>query len=280
MLLAARPLSPLAVTVIVIVVIAAMAATAVWRRRRANQAASRLGGAVVTGPLPTPRRAATPPPGNVGAPNPALPPASAPDQRTGIVTSGPPVELSVCGLPTLVWQRSEQTQDYWQPMRLSLIADTAVGLPVLHLHHRNGALAALGDRLASSQPSGIPALDGAFRFAGDLEAWAPVLASPAVQQALLTFPLDSLSVLGGRITLVSRDGVHLDPGATSAIAQVVVALVAAIPAGLPDASTALPGAGGDPDAIVQGVLARSGLSAEQQQAMLALVRANQQHPPG
>lgn len=276
MLLAARPLSPAAITGIVVVVVVALVASSLWRRRRANQAASQLGGVVVTGPLPTPQRTGTPPPGNIGAPNPALPPANAPDQRTGIVTSGPPVELSICGLPALVWQRAEHVQDHWQQMRLSLIADTAVGLPALHLHHRAGALAPLGDRVTPAQPCGVPALDAAFRFAGDLPAWTPVLRTPAVQQALLTFPVDSLSVLGGRITVVSADGVHLDPGAASAIAQVVAALVAAVPPTLPTAPTALPrDALTDPDAIVQSVLARSGLSAEQQQAMLALVRAQQ-----
>lgn len=235
-LLAAHPIPPLGIAVIVVVVIGAMVLAALWRRRAANQTASQLGGAVVTGPLPTGQAARTPPPGNIGAPNPALPPASGPDQRTGILTSGPPVELSICGLPALVWQRTEHTESNWQPMQLSLIADTAVGLPAFQVEHRAGALGALGDRAAGSQQCGVPALDAQFRFAGDVAAWTPVLGTPAVQQALLTFPLHSMSVLGGRITLVSRDGVHLDPGATSAIAQVVVALVSAIPPGLPAAA--------------------------------------------
>ncbi len=278
MLLAAHPLSPLSIVLIVIVVVAALFVTQWARRRRADQAAGRLGGAVVTGPLPTPHQQWAPPPGNIGAPNPALPPALAPDQRTGVVTSGPPIELSVCGLPALVWQRTEHTENQWQPMRLSLIADTAVGLPILHLYHRSGVLGALGDRFAEAQsPSGVPALDEAFRFSGDLRAWGPVLAAPAVTRALLTFPLASLSVLGGRFTLVSRDGVHLDPSTTSAIAQVVVALVQAVPPQLTAGASALPpGALHDPEAVVQSVLARSGLTAEQQQAMLALVRASRQ----
>ncbi len=75
----------------------------------------------------------------------------------------------------------------------------------------------------------MAALDAAFRFAGDLVAWAPVLAVPTVQQALLSFPVDSLAVSGGRITVVSRDGVHLDPDAAAAIAEVAAALVSAIP---------------------------------------------------
>ena len=50
-----------------------------------------------------------------------------------------------------------------------------------------------------------------------------------MQQALLTVPIDSLAVLGGRITLVSRDGIHLDPDAAAAIAQVAAAVISAIP---------------------------------------------------
>ncbi|HEY8301296.1 MAG TPA: hypothetical protein VIG48_05305 [Jatrophihabitans sp.] len=274
---AAQALSPLTVVVIVVVVFGAMALTSLWRRRRANEAAAQLGGEVVTGPLPAGQQPLRPPPGTIGAPNPGLPPAAAPDQRTGILTSGPPVQLSVCGLPALVWQRSEHTDSRWEPMRLSLIADTAAGLPVLHLYHRSGALAALGDGIGQSQPSGVPSLDAAYRFAGDLAAWAPVLGAPGVQQALLTFPLDTLSVLGGRITLVSREGVHLDPGATSAIAQVAAALITAIPPGLAVSPSGLPAGPGGADAVVQAALARSGLTPEQQQAMLALVRASR-HP--
>lgn len=233
MLLAAHPLSPLSVALIVVVVVGAMVVASWYRRRRANQAAAQLGGAVVTGPLPTSGRPVAPPSGNVGAPNPALPPATAPDQRSGVLTSGPPIALSVCGLPALVWQRTEHGENDWQPMRLSLIADTAVGLPMLQLYHRNAVVGALGDRFAGPQStSGVPALDESFRFSGDLQAWGPVLAVPAVTHALLTFPLESLSVLGGRFTLVSRDGVHLDPGAASAIAQTAVALLQAVPSQL------------------------------------------------
>ena len=274
--LAAHPLSPLSIAVIVIVVIGAMVVVSMYRRRRANQAAAQLGGAVVTGPLPTSQQPVARPPGTTGAPNPALPPAVAPDQRSGVLTSGLPVELSVCGLPALVWQRTEPGENRWQPMRLSLIADTAVGLPILHVYHRNGALGALGDQFADAQsPSGVPALDRAFRFSGDLRSWAPVLATPAVTQALLAFPLESLSVLGGRFTLVSRDGVHLDPGATSAIAQVAVAIIQAIPPQLTAAPSAVPSAAlNDSDAVVQSVISRSGLTPEQQQAMLALIQAS------
>jgi hypothetical protein len=231
--LAAHPLSPLSIAVIVVVVVAAMIVTQWARRRRANQAARELGGAVVTGPLPTSQEPQAPARGNVGTPNPALPPADAPDQRTGVLTSGPPISLSVCGLPALVWQRAEHGSDDWQPMRLSLIADTAAGLPVLELYHRSAVLGALGDGVTGTHtPSGVSELDDTFRFSGEVEAWAQVLARPAVTQALLTFPLESLSVLDGRFTLVSRDGVHLDPGAASAIAQVAVALIQAIPAQL------------------------------------------------
>jgi hypothetical protein len=215
-------MSPLAFVVIVIVVVAAMVVTQWLRRRKAHETATALGS-------------------GIGTPNPALPPALAPDHRSGIVTSGPPVELSVCGLPALVWQRSEHSANDFQPMRLSLIVDTAVGLPVLNLQHRNGMLGALDDRLADTRAaSGIPALDDAYRFAGDLPSWAPVLATPAVQQALLGFPLDSLAVMGGRITLCSRAGVHLDTETTSAIAQVAAALVQAIPAQLTSAADQWP----------------------------------------
>lgn len=237
---AGHALSPLTVAVIVVVVIGAMVVTSVWRRRRANQTAAELGGAVVSGPLPAGQQPFQPPPGTIGAPNPALPPAVAPDQRTGILTSGPPVQLSICGLPALMWQRSEHTDTRFQPMRLALMADTAAELPVLHVSHRPGTLAALGEQLGPAESSGVPALDTAYRFAGALGSWAPVLTAPAVQQALLTFPLDSLSVLGGRITLVWRDGVHLDPGAASAIAQVAAALITAIPPGLAAASSRHP----------------------------------------
>lgn len=219
---ASSALSPLSVAVIVVVVVAAMFVSQWVRRRRANEAAERLGGTVVTGPLPT---LGTPPPrasASIGTPNPALPPAAAPDQRTGVITSGPPVELVVCGLPALVWQRGEHSADDYQGMRLSLIADTAAVLPVLYVTRS----AALGGR---GGESGIAELDEKYRFAGDVPAWAPVLGTPAVREALLTFPLHSLSVQGGRITLVSREGVHLDPGATSAIAQLAAALVAAVP---------------------------------------------------
>jgi hypothetical protein len=231
-LLAAHPLSPLSITLIVIVVVGAMIVTQWVRRRRANEAARVLGGAVVTGPLPTSQHPAAPPSGNFGAPNPALPPAVAPDQRTGVVTSGPPIALSVCGLPALVWQRGEHGADEWQSMRLSLMADTAARLPTLEVYHRNALVGALGDRFAGASPSGVPTLDDAFRFSGDVRAWSPVLAAPAVSQALLAFPLDSLTVVGGRFTLVSRDGVHLDPGATSALAQVAVAIIQAVPPAL------------------------------------------------
>jgi uncharacterized membrane protein len=233
-LLASSALSPLSVAVIVVLVVAAMFVSQWVRRRRANQAADELGGTVVTGPLPTlgtaPPRASA----SIGTPNPALSPASAPDQRTGIMTSGPPVELSICGLPALVWQRGEHNADDYQGMRLSLIADTAAGLPVLNVYHRG----ALGGHAVES---GIAELDDAYRFAGDLSAWAPVLSDPAVQTGLRQFPLDSLSVLGGRITLVSRQGVHLDPGATTAIAHLAAAFVEAVPPQLARSAPDQPG---------------------------------------
>lgn len=240
--LASSALSPLSVAVIVIVVVAAMIVTQWVRRRRADRTAAELGGAVVTGPLPN---GGTPPPrpsASIGAPNPALPPASAPDQRTGVVTSGPPLELSICGLPALVWQRGEHSENHYEPIRLSLIADTAAGLPVLNAYHRNALTGLVDER--PQVAAGIPELDADFRFAGDLAAWAPVLAAPPVRQALLSFPLDSLSVQGGRITLVSRDGVHLEPDTTAAITQVAAAIIAAVPAELasqPPADSEQPG---------------------------------------
>ena len=153
-----------------------------------------------------------------------------------LILPSPPVQLSVCGLPALVWQRHEHTSRF-RPLRLALVADTAAVLPVLDLQHRSGVL---GDRTGRPQPTGVAALDAAYRAAGDLAAWAPVPATPTVQQALLGVPLDSLGVSGGRITLVSRDGVYLDADATVAIAQVAAALISAIPPHL------APGAGAHP----------------------------------
>lgn len=184
----ASALSPLAVVIIVVVVLGAMAVTGLARRRRATTVASGMSG-------------------GVGRPNPAVPPAPDPDHRSGIVTSGPPVELTVCGLPALVWQRTEHTQNEFSPMRLSLIADTAATLPPLQFDPRGGQ-------------------------GGAVEAWAPVLASPAVRQAMDGFPLGSLSVLGGRLTLVSRDGVHLDRDSTATLARLAAAVIEAIPPGL------------------------------------------------
>lgn len=184
----ASALSPLAVVIIVVVVLGAMAVTGLARRRRASAVAAGLGG-------------------GVGRPNPAVPPASDPDHRSGIVTSGPPVQLTVCGLPALVWQRTEHSQEEFQPMRLALIADSAAALPPLQYDPRGGQGGAVG-------------------------AWAPVLAAPAVRQAMADFPLGWLSVLGGRLTFVSRDGLHLDRGSTAALARLAAAVIEAIPPGL------------------------------------------------
>jgi hypothetical protein len=248
------------------------------RRRQAGQAAQRIGGAVVTGPVPG---YAAPPPGGIGAPNPAVPPpAVAPDQRTGIALSGPPVQLQICGLPALAWQRAEHGQYSYQGTRLALIVDAGVGLPILQIFHRAGFLQPFAD---AHGPSGLPALDERYRLSGDLDAWRPVLASRAVQQAVLAYPLETFSVLGGRMTFVSTDGVHLEPAAVSAIAQLAATIIGAVPPQITGASAAPPPTatvGTDltnVDSIVSNVLAKSDLSPEQQQAMLALIRAN--HPP-
>lgn len=246
-------------------------------RRQAAQAAQQIGGAVVTGPMPN---YAAPPPGGVGVPNPAVPaPTTAPDQRTGIALSAPPVQLLICGLPSLAWQRAEHGQYSYQGMRLSLIVDAGVGLPVIQVFHRAGFLQPFAD---AHGPSGLPALDERYRISGDLFAWGPVLAAPAVQQALLAYPLETFSVMGGRLTFVSNDGVHLEPAATSAIAGLAATIIGAIPPQITGASAAPPPTatvGTDltnVDSIVSNVLAKSNLSPEQQQAMLALIRANHQ----
>jgi hypothetical protein len=246
------------------------------RRVQARNAAQEIGGVVVTGPMTS----APPPPGGVGRPNAAVPPPSVPpDQTSGIALSGPPVRLAVCGLPALAWQRAEHGQYSYQGMRLSLIVDAGVGLPIVQVFHRAGFLQPFAD---AHGPSGIPALDERYRISGDLAAWGPVLASPAVQQALLAYPLETFSVMGGRLTFVSNDGVHLEPAATAAIAQLAATIIAAIPPQITGASATPPPTatvGTDltnVDSIVSNVLAKSNLSPEQQQAMLALIRAN--HP--
>jgi hypothetical protein len=264
--------------VIVVVVIGAMFVLQWYRRGQANRAAQQLGGAVVTGPLPFPHQPYAQPPGNVGLPNPALPPAAAPDQRSGVATSGPPVELRICGLPALAWQRGEWGQYTNQPMRLSLIVDTAVGLPMLQLFSQSALLHASSD---VHGPIGIAQLDEHFRAAGDLDAWRPVLAMPTVWQALVGFPLQSVSVFGGRFTFVSKDGVHLDPGAASGIAQVAAAMISAVPPQITSAAAAPPptAVGGadlrDSEAVVRNVLSKSGLSPEQQAAMMQLIQRDE-----
>jgi hypothetical protein len=244
-----------------------------WRRRRqAGQAAATVGGVVGNGPATASMAV------GVGLANPAVPPpTTVPDQRSGVALSGPPVRLTVCGLPALAWQRSEMGPTSYQGIRLSLIVDAGVGLPVLQLFHHAGILSHFAD---SHGPSGVDALDQRFRISGDLAAWSPVLSRPDVQQALLGFPLESLSVLGARLTLVSGDGVHLEPNAMTAIAGLAAALIGAIPPQITSAAatpppTAMTGGSTDVDAIVSNVFAKSNLSPEQQQAMLALIRANQ-----
>ena len=197
-------------------------------------------------------------------PNPAVPPpAAAPDQRTGIVLSGPPVQLQICGLPALAWQRAEHGQYSYQGMRLSLIVDAGVGLPIIQVFHRAGFLQPFAD---AHGPSGIPALDERYRISGDLSSWGPVLASPAVQQALLAYPLETFSVMGGRLTFVSNDGVHLEPAATAAIAQVAATIIAAIPPQITGSSSTPPPTAtvgtdlSNVDSVVANVLAKSNLS--------------------
>ncbi|MGA9858675.1 MAG: hypothetical protein WBQ18_12490 [Solirubrobacteraceae bacterium] len=239
-----------------------------WRRR----AQARRAGATTA-----------PSSGMVGTPNPAVPtPAAAPDHRTGIVVSGrAPLELQVCGLPALAWQRAEHAPNTYQGMRLSLIVDAGVGLPVLHMFHRAGFLRPFA---AAHGPAGIPALDERYRISGDLTSWRQVLGAPTVQQALLAYPLQALWVFGGRLTFVSNDGVHLDPDAVSGLAGVAAAVISAIPAQITGAAAAPPPTASvgtdptDPDAVVATVLARSELTPEQQQALLALVRANRPRP--
>jgi hypothetical protein len=213
-----------------------------------------------------------------GRANPAVPPpAVPPDQTSGIVLSGPPVRLAVCGLPALAWQRTEQGQYSYQGMRLSLIVDAGVGLPVVQVFHRAGFLQPFAD---AHGPSGISALDDRFRLSGDLAAWGPVLGSATVQSALLAYPLETFSVMGGRLTFVSQDGVHLDPAATSAVARLAATIIAAIPPQITAASATPPPTAAvgtdltDVNAVVSNVLAKSALSPEEQQAMLALMRAN------
>jgi hypothetical protein len=214
-----------------------------------------------------------------GAPNPAVPPPTVvPDQVTGIAADGTPVRLTICGLPAIVWQRAELGPNSYQGTRLSLIVDAGVGLPVIQLFHHEGFLRAFS---GAHGPSGVAALDQRFKISGDLDAWRPVLSTPAVQQALLRYPLETFSVLGGRMTFVSGDGVHLDRAATSAIAWVAATIIAAIPEQITSASPAAPptalvaGELTDANAIVSTVLAKANLTPEQQQAMMALIRANQ-----
>ena len=246
------------------------------RRRQAAQLGSEVGAAPVSVPAPAGFVS------GVGAPNPAVPPpAVVPDQTSGIATSGaPPVRLTVCGLPALAWQRSELGPNSYQGVRLALIIDAGVGLPVLQLFHHAGLLQQFA---GAHGPSGIGALDEKYRMAGDLAAWVPILSTPVVQQALIRYPLESFSVLGGRLTFVSADGVRLDTDATSAISWLAATIIAAIPPQVTSAAptappTAMVGTGAtDVDSVVSGVLAKSNLSPEQQQAMLALIRANQHH---
>jgi hypothetical protein len=245
-------------------------------RRRAQ--ARKLGEEVA------PQVATVPPPSSgfvtgAGVLNPAVPPPShVPDQVTGVASDGPPLRLTICGLPALVWQRAELGPNSYQGTRVSLIIDAGVGLPVIQVFHHEGFLRAFAD---AHGPSGIAALDERFKIAGDIDAWRPVLSSPAVQQALLRYPLETFTVLGGRLTFVSGDGVHLDRSATSAIVWVAATIIAAIPPDITSASstappTALASTGlTSADAIVSSVLAKSNLTPEQQQAMMAMIRANQ-----
>ncbi|HZZ97891.1 MAG TPA: hypothetical protein VFE19_12775 [Jatrophihabitantaceae bacterium] len=261
--------------VVAVVVVGLLLGLQARRRRQARQLAEEAGATPVSVPAPSGFVS------GVGAPNPALPPpAVVPDQSTGIAPSGATVRLTVCGLPALAWQRSEFGPNTYQGMRLAMIVDAGVGLPALQLFHHAGLL----QRFAGAHgPSGIGALDEKYRMAGDLAAWLPILSTPVVQQALIRYPLETFSVLGGRLTFVSGDGVHLDAEATSAISWLAATIIAAIPPQVTSAApmpppTAMVGTDvTDVDSIVSNVLAKSNLSPEQQQAMLALIRANQQH---
>jgi hypothetical protein len=261
--------------VVAVVIVGLLLGLQARRRRQVHRMAGDLGVTPVS--VPTPAGFVS----GVGAPNPAVPPpAVVPDQSTGIAPSGAPVRLTVCGLPALAWQRAEIGPNSYQGMRLAMIVDAGVGLPVLQLFHHAGLLQHFA---GAHGPSGIGALDEKYRMAGDLAAWVPILSTPVVQQALIRYPLESFSVLGGRLTFVSGDGVHLDAEATSAISWLAATIIAAIPPQVTSAAaapppTAMVGTGtSDVDSIVSSVLAKSNLSPEQQQAMLALIRANQHH---
>ncbi len=233
-----------------------------YRRGQANRSAQQLGGAVVTGPLPVPQQLYAPPPGNIGAPNPALPPAPAPDQRTGIVTSGPPIELRICGLPALVWQRAEWGQYTTQPMRLSLIADAGVGLPFLQLFSHAALLHSSSD---VHGPIGIPALDQHFRAAGDCRCvgarcWRRRTCSRRCWAS--RWNRCRCSAAGSRSS--RRTACTSTRARRRAIAQVAAALISAVPPQITSAAAAPPptAIGGadlrNPDAVVQNVLAEVG----------------------
>jgi hypothetical protein len=271
---------PALIAVLVVVLVAASFLLQRYRRVQAARTAETLGGSLATRSAATRSAPQAAPSASIGAPNPAVPPpASPPDQLRGVVVDGAAVRLQVCGLPALAWQRSEHDQNSYQGMRLSLIVDAGVALPVLQLFHRAGFLQPFADQHG---PSGLGELDERFRSSGELGAWAPVLAAPQVQQALLAFPLDTVSVLGGRLTFVSLEGVHLDPDSTQGLAQVAAALISAVPqtitgaAATPPAGAAVGTDATDADAIVANVLANSKLSPQEQQAVMALIRANQQ----
>lgn len=256
-----------------LVILALVFGPSLYRRRQANRAASVLGGAASHPSPPVPAGATS----GIGAPNPSVPPPTAPpDQR--VATSGTPVQLTICGLPAVIWQRTETRGDTYEGMRLSLIADAGVGLPMLSMFHANGVLRRFADAHA---PTGIdPQLDERYKLSGAVAEWRGVLGQPQVVQALLAFPLESLTIMGGRLTLVSQEGVHLDPPATQALAGIAATIIAAIPPQLTGGSGSAPASAqpgtnlADPDAVVASVLARQNLSPEQQQAMLTLIRAN------
>ena len=259
-------MSPYVIAAVVVVALAASFWVQRRRRQQAERTAAQLGGTLAVDAGPAPPASG----GGIGTPNPAVPaPAVAPDQLRSVATSAPPVRLTICGLPALAWQRVHDETSY-SGMRLALIVDAGVGFPVLNLFHRAGFL----QRFAGDHgPADLGALDDRFRIAGELDRWQPVLSRPDVQQALLTFPLDTVSVLGSRLTFVSMDGVHLTPEATRGLAEVAATVIAAVPSGLAAPATRAGDMPTDVDAVVAQALTRSGISPEQQQALLALVRA-------
>ena len=245
--------------VLIVVAVVVLIGVPWYRRRQARRTAEQLGGQVTSG---VPAAGWRP-----GLPDPVSAPA------TG---SGTEVQVQVCGRPALLWQQGGGPSSHG--VRLSLLVEYGAGLPVLTMVNHSR----LAQAVTGSTDTGIEAVDRAFRTSGELQVWGPILAMPAVQQALLAFPLNSVSVFGGRVILESLDGVHLEPRASEGLVAVATALVSAIPPSVTSAGpTPSPGASlgpvpTDAEAVVRQSLASSGLSPQQQDAMMEFVRATRQ----